>query len=724
MKRVIYRTCTLCEACCGIEVHVEADRIREIRGDPLDPSSQGYICAKAPALADLHEDPDRLRQPMRRRSNGGWERISWRDAFDQAAEGILAVQRAHGKDAAAIYRGEPVTHNLGASLLGPELVAALGTRNHFSANSLDQFPKQLVSHWMYGNGLLLSVPDVDRTDYMLILGANPIISNGSLMTAPGIQNRLRRIRERGGRIVVVDPVRTRTAELADEHHFIRPGTDTFLLAALCHVVLAENRTRLGALEPMAEGFESLEKILSGFVPERVADRTGMSPETIRSIADAFCEAERAVCYGRMGVSTSPFAAAASWLVELLNILTGNLDRPGGAMFPNPPVDVVSIEGQTSRGLFRSRTRGTPEFMGELPAATLADEIQTPGDGQVRALVTLAGNPVLSSPGGRQLDAALEKLDFMVAIDFYLNETTRHAQLILPPVSPLERDHFDLVFQLFAVRNAPRWSPAVFVPPRGTQTDAQIVLQLARRLRAARGLSGRAIAVLHRALLALDPERGLRLVLDLALRTGPMGSLRHPFKGLTLGKLRRHPHGIDLGPMEACLADRLRSTATGKKMTIDLAPQELVDELHRAERSLLDAAPELMLIGRREARTLNSWSHNLPKLVSGRDRCVLHLHTKDAQARGIKDQGVVKLASRVGTLSVVARLSEHVMPGVVTLPHGYGHGREGIRMTLATRHAGVSINDLTDPGEIDPLSGTAILNGVPVSIEPGSAGDNE
>ena len=421
MPRVVYRTCTLCEACCGIEVHVDGGCVTAIAGDQHDPSSQGYICAKAGALKDLHEDPDRLRQPIRRTATG-WEPLSWRDAFAYAAEGILAAQRRHGNDAVAIYLGEPVVHNLGALLFGETLVAALGTKKRFSANSLDQFPKQLVCHWMYGSGLFVSVPDVDRTDYMLILGANPVVSNGSLMTAPGMPARLRRIRERGGRVVVIDPRHTETARLADEHHFIRPGTDPLLLAALIHILFAEGRIRTGRLGAFVDGLAVVEQAVAAFAPEAASERVGIGPETIRAIARAFADAPRAVCYGRMGTNTVPFGTTTSWLIEVLNIITGNLDRPGGAMFANPPVDVIRLQPPTQRGRWRSRTRGTPEFMGELPTATLAEEIETPGDGQIRALVTLAGNPVLSSPAGHRLSDALRTLDHLVSIDFYLNET--------------------------------------------------------------------------------------------------------------------------------------------------------------------------------------------------------------------------------------------------------------------------------------------------------------
>jgi anaerobic selenocysteine-containing dehydrogenase len=713
MERVVHRTCTFCEASCAIRVHLAGGRITGIRGDELDPLSRGYICSKAQALADLHEDPDRLRHPMRRGA-GGWEKISWDRAFDCAADGIARVQRAHGGDAAALYLGEPVTHNLGATLFADSLAGALGTRNRFSASSLDQMPKQLASHWMYGSGYFLSVPDVDRTDHLLIIGANPVVSNGSLLTAPGMRDRLRHIRERGGRVVLIDPRRSETAKEADEHHFIRPGTDPLLLAALVGVLIDGERVRLGELASHVDGLETLRGALGPFTPEAVADRVGIPAQTIRSIAVAFSESRRAVCYGRMGPCVAHFGTCASWLIEVLNLISGNLDRAGGSMFPNPAVDVIRLQPKTQRDRWRSRTRGTPEFMGELPAATLADEIERPGPGQVRALVTLAGNPVLSSPAGHQLSAALAKLEFMLSIDFYRNETTRHANLILPPVGPLERDHFDLVFQLFAVRNVPRWSAAVFRPPPDTRSDAEILLELVRRLQRARGLSGRATGLLYRGLLALGADRATRLALDLALRTGPHGAGLLPWsRGLTLAKLRAAPHGIDLGPMKPCLPERLPR----KSKKIELAPPELIADLARLRESMDRTPPELVLIGRREARSVNSWSHNLPSLVSGRDRCLLEIHPDDAAARGIEDGAPVRVKSRVGSVQVPAHLSDALMPGVVSLPHGYGHRGEGIALGVAAERAGASANDLTDPAEIDPLSGNAVLNGVPVSVEP-------
>jgi anaerobic selenocysteine-containing dehydrogenase len=713
MQRVVYRTCTLCEACCGIEVHLEDERIRAIRGDPRDPLSRGYVCSKAVALRDLHDDPDRLRQPLRRRGSD-WEPIAWPEALDLAAEGILRAQEIHGAGSVATYQGEPVVHNLGALLFSDELVDAVYARTRFSANTLDQIPRQLACHWMYGSGFFVSVPDVDRTDHMLIVGANPIDSNGGLMTAPGIRRRLRAIRERGGRVVVIDPRRTATAECADEHHFIRPGSDGLLLAALVWTIFDEGRVRLRHIEPIADGVDALRRAVARFTPEDVAGATGIEASAIRAIARAFSDAPSAVCYGRMGTSTVRFGTLTSWLIEVLNAITGNLDRPGGAMFPRPAVDVSALRPGTQRGRWHSRTRGVPEFMGELPAASLTDEIETPGQGQIHALVTLAGNPVLSSPAGHRLSDALAKLDFMVSIDFYLNETTRHASVILPPVDPLERSHYDLAFQLFTVRNVARWSPAVFEPPPESRTDAEILLELARRLQATRGFGGRMRALAHRAILGLGTERVARWLLGATLRTGPYGRVL-PWRrnGLSLGRLRRSPHGVDLGPLDRALPERLPS----RSRRIDLAPEDLIADLSRLRRSLDEPPPKLQLIGRREPRSVNSWCHNLPTLMRGRRGCFLLVHPSDADAAGIEDGGRARLSSRAGSIEVTVQTTDAVMPGVVCLPHGHGHGQPGTRLKLAAEHAGVSMNDLTDPAEIDPLSGNAVLSAVPVSIEP-------
>jgi anaerobic selenocysteine-containing dehydrogenase len=713
MTTTRFRTCTLCEAMCGLALEVDGGRVVSIRGDADDPFSRGHICPKGAALADVHADPDRLRQPMRR-TPGGWQPVSWDEALDEAAERLRAVRHAHGRDAVAVYQGNPTVHNFGSMLYAPGFIRALGTRNRFSATSVDQLPHHLAAYWMFGHGLLIPIPDIDRTDFFLVLGANPAVSNGSLMSAPDAAGRIKAIRRRGGTVVVVDPRRTETAALADRHHFIRPGTDALLLLALLHVVFAEGLEKPGRLAEMTDGLDAVRTLAADFPPERAASATGIAAEEIRALARAFAAAPSAVCYGRCGVSTQAFGGLAHWLINLLNLVTGNLDRPGGAMFTRPAVDVVKRSRPGSYGRWTSRVRGLPEYGGELPVATLAEEILTPGEGQVRALVTSAGNPVLSTPNGAQLDRALAGLDFMVSVDFYLNETTRHAHLILPPTSPLEHDHYDLVFYALSVRNAAKYSPALFPAPPGALHDWQIFLGLQRRLE--RGAKAR---LRHAALARMQPH-GL---LDLGLRTGPYGAGFRPFaRGLSLGRLRKHPHGMDLGPLQPALPARL-FTADRK---IHAAPAPLLEDVARLRARLLEgeadagAAAEggfdLLLIGRRQLRSNNSWMHNYPRLMKGRDRCTLLLHPADAAARGIQAGATVRVGSRAGSVEVAAELSEEVMRGVVSLPHGFGHGRAGIGQTVAAAHPGASANDVTDDQLVDALGGNAALNGVPVRVE--------
>lgn len=704
-----FRTCTLCEAMCGLAIEVEDGRVASIRGDADDPFSRGHLCPKAVALQDVQADPDRVRRPLRRTADG-WREVPWDEALDEAAERLRAVQRAHGRDAVAVYQGNPTVHNYGTMLFAPGFIRALGTRNRYSASSVDQLPHQLAAHLMFGHQWLIPVPDLDRTDFLLVLGANPAVSNGSLMSAPDAAGRIRAIRARGGTVVVIDPRRTETAALADRHHFVRPGTDALLLLSLLNVVFAEGLARPGRLAAVTDGLDHVRAAAADATPERAAAVTGIAAEEIRGLARAFAAAPTAACYGRFGVSTQEFGGLAHWLISLLNLVTGNLDRPGGAMFTRPAVDVLAHTGAGSLGRRHSRVRGLPEFGGELPAAALAEEIDTPGPGQVRALVTSAGNPVLSTPNGARLERALAGLEFMVSIDFYVNETTRHAHLILPPTSPLEHEHYDLAFHALAVRDTAKLSPAVLPAPPGALHDWEIFLGLQRRLQ--RGLAAR---VRNAALARLGPL-GL---LDLALRTGPRGPrISPPSAGLSVRRLRKHPHGIDLGPLEPVLPGRLRTP--GRRIVA--APAPMLADLARLRARLLDGAGDaggggfdLLLIGRRQLRSNNSWMHNYPRLMKGRDRCTLLVHPADAAARGIADGARVVLASRTGSVEVPAEVSDGVMRGVVSLPHGFGHTRPGTRVPVAEAHAGASANDVTDETRVDALSGNAAVNGVPVRV---------
>jgi anaerobic selenocysteine-containing dehydrogenase len=699
---------------CGVVIESDARGITTIRGDREDPFSQGHICPKAMGLKDVHEDPDRLRRPMKREGSE-WRTMEWDEAFDEVARRLREVAERHGHDAVAVYQGNPTVHNYGSLLFSPTFVRALRTKSRFSATSVDQLPQMLASLLMFGHQLLLPVPDVDRTQHMLILGANPAVSNGSLMTAPGIARRLEAIRARGGRVVLIDPRRTETAELVDAHHFIKPGSDALLLLALIHVVFDEGRVALGRLGAFTDGLDAVAQLARRFSPERVEGAVGIAAATIRTIARDFAAAERAVCYGRVGICTQDFGGVASWLVNVLNIVTGNFDREGGAMFTHPAVDIVSITAKAHQkghfGRYKSRVRGLPEFGGELPVAVLAEEIDTPGEGQIRALVTSAGNPVLSTPNGARLDRALAGLDLMVSIDFYLNETTRHAHYILPPTFALEHDHYDLVFHALAVRNTAKYSPPLAPRPEHARHDWEIFNELTWRIADSGALAQLKARAQATALARLGP-RGL---LELGLRAGPYGLLsRGPGKGVRLRVLDQSPHGVDLGPLRPSFPERLYT----KGRRIELAPAQLLADVDRLERERLDAAASsagLELIGRRELRTNNSWLHNSARLVKGPPRCTLQMNPADAKARGLATGRLVTVTSRVGSVTVALDVTTDVMPGVVSLPHGWGHGRPGVRMAVAQAHPGASINDLTDEARVDSLSGNASFSGVQVEV---------
>jgi anaerobic selenocysteine-containing dehydrogenase len=697
-----YRACNICEAICGIEITANGEQRLDIRGDKDDPFSRGYICPKAVALQDIYYDKDRLKYPVRRTADG-WQRIGWDEAFDEVAQNLKRIRAKCGRNSIGTYLGNPTVHNYGALLFAPQFLRSLRTRNKFSATSVDQLAHHVSAYLMFGHQLLLPVPDLDRTRYFLILGANPAISNGSLMTAPGMPRRLQEIRERGGKVILIDPRYNETARLADRHLFIRPGTDVLLLLALLHVVFEERLTRLDHLESFTKGVKTVADLVIQFPPERVAATTGIQPNEIRNLAREFASAESAVCYGRIGVSTQEFGGVCQWLINVLNIVTGNLDRPGGAMFTLPAFDPITApESLAARGSFarrHSRVRKLPEFAGEFPVVALAEEILTEGPEQVKALVTYAGNPVLSTPNGRELDRALASLEFMVSVDFYINETTRHAHIILPPTSSLER------------RNTAKFSPALFQPGDDTREDWEILLELQTRMEYD-GLRGRVKRKFMQQF--LGPER----MLDLALRFGPYGAKVNPFsKGLTLRKLKKAVHGIDLGPLKPCLPARLRTT----DKRIDLAPEAIVKDVERVKSKFLDGAlhesnGHLLLIGRRQLRSNNSWLHNSERMVKGKPQCTILMHPTDAAQRQLAKGDKVVVRSRVGSIVVPVEISDEMMQGVVSIPHGWGHDRPGNQMEVAQQHAGESINDLTDTQAIDALCGTAAFNGTLVTID--------
>jgi anaerobic selenocysteine-containing dehydrogenase len=688
--------CNLCEAICGLVFTLDDDRITSVKGDPDDPLSRGHICPKAVALQDVHEDPDRLRRPVRRIGDR-WQEVSWDEALDLVATNLARAVNEHGRDALAIYLGNPNVHSLGSMTHGTAMVKSFRTRNKYSATSVDQLPAQLLAFLMYGHQLLLPVPDIDRTDLFLVLGANPMASNGSLMTVPDFPARLRELKRRGGRMVVVDPRRTETAKAAHEHHFVRPGTDAFVLLAMLQVLFAEGLT---TPPTYVDGLDAVRAAVEPFTPERAEAASGIAADDVRRLARELAAATSAAVYGRVGVSTQEFGLVATWAVQLLNLVTGNLDRPGGVMLTRPAVDAVGrgFIGRGHHDVWRSRVRDLPEFAGELPVATLADEIRTPGEGQVRALLTLSGNPVSSTPDGAGLAEAIRTLDFVAAVDFYVNETTRLADVILPPTGALERDHYDLVFHTLAVRNTARFTPALFEKPAGTMHDweiyREIVLRTQRLLTSPKPRKARLVQA---ARMRVSPTR----TIDLLLRTAT--------PRLSVRRLRRGP--VDLGPLEPCLPGRLQ-TEDGR---IHAAPQRVLDDVARLDAVTL--APEgLLLVGRRHQRDNNSWMHNTPRLTRGKARHQLYMHPADLAERAITDGSLVRVASAVGTVEIEVQASDDMMPGVVSLPHGYGHRRPGVRMRQAVELPGASMNDLTDPAVLD-ASGNAVLSGVPVTVTP-------
>ena len=708
MQQTRYLVCNFCDATCGLEVVCSGDKIVSIKGDKENPFSRGHNCAKAQAHKDLYNDPDRLRHPVRRAGNG-WEQISWDEALDEAGGRLAEIQSMYGNDALAFYWGDPVAHNYATQLMLLPFIKNLKTKNVYSVNSVDALPKMFVSYLLYGNQGAIPVPDIHRTDFLLIVGANPLVSNGGIMTVSDVKKHFRELRERGGRIVVVDPRRNETAAAADAHFFIVPGTDALFLLSMLHTLFSEvlfSRTKV--LECI-DGLDDLRELVKPFSPERVAERVGIDAADIRQLTRDFVSSPTAICYGRMGTSTQEFGSTATWLMDVLNIATGNFDRPGGTMFTTPAVDLARLakllRETGSFNNWSSRVGNLPEFNGELPVAALAEEIETPGAGQVKGLVTLAGNIFVSRPNSNRLLRALEKLEYIACIDFYINETTRHANIILPPVSTLEEDHFELLFYTLAVRNTVNYSSAVLPKPAGAKEDWEILLDLWAAINKHRGGVAAATGRLMRSLIRTFPPHKQ---LNLLLRLGP--------HSLSLNKLKQNPHGLDLGP----LVPRLEKVLGTRDMRIHLLPEPFVREVEKLKQRL-ESAPdikqgELLLIGRRSLRGLNSWLHNCPSANRGSIRCTLLMHPNDAGARDLQDGRNVIVSTQKGTVEVKLEVSDDMMPGVVSLPHGWGHDLPGVKLSVAGERPGVNVNLLTDDERIDEASGTSVLYGVPVTVE--------
>ncbi|HEU4415882.1 MAG TPA: molybdopterin-dependent oxidoreductase [Candidatus Angelobacter sp.] len=732
-ETVHYRICPFCEACCGLEVTVANGEVQRIQGYKADVFSGGYLCPKGVALKDLHYDPDRLRTPLIKR-DGRFVEATWDEAFAEIDRRLPPLMASHGHDSVALVLGNPVVHKAGLLLYASRLGRALQSRNVFSASTLDQMPKQLSSGLMFGDWLSIAVPDIERSDFLLILGANPMVSNGSLWTVPNFRDKAKALRARGGRIVVVDPRRTETARAADEHIFIRPGGDVFLLLGMAQAMFAENLVKLGPLAPHVAGLEELEAAVAEFEPEKMAPRCGIAADSIRGLARSLCGAERGVVYGRIGTCTQEYGTLCSWLVDVLNILSGHFDQPGGAMFAKAAAFQGNTMGKpgTGKGIVtgrrKSRVSGAPEVFGEFPMGCLAEEIETPGDGQIKALISLASNPALSSPHGSRLSAALKQLDFMVSVDIYLNETTRHADVILPGTSPLEDMHYDVAFPQISYRNHARYSGPVMPRAKDQPDEWEVLLRLiaivqgkgaaaeTRQLddelliedlqRIAGPLAGRVFdAVQHLA--------GVERLLELALRSGPYGDqFGAKPDGLNLEKVKAADGGLDLGPLTSRIPEVLR-TPSGK---IELAPQMLIADLKRASNDLARKTPELVIVGRRQLHSNNSWMHNLPVLAKSLEHAAL-VNPADAARLGLEDGGRARIGQGNRGVEVEVMVTDEMMPGVVSLPHGWGHGQDGSRMEVAAANPGANLNQLMDENHRDPLSGNSVLSGVEVQMEP-------
>jgi anaerobic selenocysteine-containing dehydrogenase len=730
-----YRICPLCEACCGLEIRMADGKVSSIRGAESDPFSKGFICPKGVAIKDLHEDPDRLRKPLIKR-DGVFVEASWDEAFDEIERRLPPLIAEHGKDAVGLSLGNPSSHKYGLILYVTRLIKALGSHSTFSASTLDQMPKQLSSGLMFGHWLSIPVPDIERCDFLLMLGANPMASNGSLWTVPDFRGKAKAMRARGGKLVVIDPRRTETAEIADAHHFIRPGADAYLLLGMVHTLFDENLVKLGRLAEHVNGVDEVQAVVKDFAPERVAERCGIDAATIRELARTLARTERAAVYGRIGTCVQEFGTLNSWLVDVLNALTGHLDQPGGAMFTKAAAFAANTAGKpgTGRGIitgrWKSRVSGKPEVYGEIPMNCMAEEMETPGPGQVKALITVASNPVLSAPNGPRLAAALDKLDFMVSMDIYLNETTRHADVILPGVSPLEDSHYDVPFPMFSHRNHARFSHAVLPMPAGRPPEWQTLLRL---IAIVRGLGARAdVLALDDELLADDVRkqagphadaviaalagrRGPERLLDLSLRTGPYGDMfgQKP-DGLSLDKVMAATSGIDLGALTPRIPEVLR-TPSGK---IELAPAQVVADVQRAAGQLDNAAGDMVIIGRRHVRSNNSWMHNLPLLAKGPNRCTALVHPDDARRLGLENGASARITGRSGQPIVAqVEVSDEMMPGVISVPHGWGHDLPDAKLKVAGERPGANLNAVLDESLIDPLSGNAVLGGVSVNVVP-------
>jgi len=720
MSNTHFRTCHLCETMCGIAVEYEADQILSIKGDVYDVLSRGNICPKATGLQDVHTDPDRLKKPLKK-VDGKWIEVSWKDAFEEVGSRLAEIQRRDGMNAVASYEGRSTAHNLGCLLMVDPLRRFVGTENIYTASTVDQQPHNFVWYFMLGHQFMATIPDIDRTDYYLMLGTNPKVTNGAQMaTGANTYKKLQAIRKRGGKVLLIDPRRSETAPYCDEHHFIKPATDALLLIGLIKTVFAKGLATPGRLKNSITGWDKIEPMVSEFDLEQIAVATGIAAADIERIAVEFASAKSAVCYGRTGLSMQEFGGLCNWLMQVLNVVTGNMDEPGGMMFPKTAIDTFSVleSVKGNYGRYHSRVSGRPEFADELPVSVLAEEMLTPGKGRIRGLIAIAGTPALAMPNGKLLEEALDQLEFMVSIDPYLNETSRHADIILPAVGPFEKSHYDLFYHTYDTINWAKYSPVLFKPEAPGLTDYEIIGEVLRQIvvkRANNPLKKLFAQSLGWLLLkTITPE----LIIDLGLRFGPYGKGLNPFKeGLSLKKLKENPHGVFISKLQRSLPEGLFT----KDKKLHLAPEILLSDLPRLKQRWLSGEPEkpsefdLLIVSRNTNRTLG-WMHNSLRLVKGKETCTLLIHPDDASQRKIIDNTYVTVSSVTGSIEVLVKISDVMMPGVVSMPHLWGHTRPGTRLSVANAHPGASLNDITNEKVMDELTGNAVVHGVPVKVE--------
>ena len=696
-NKIHYRTCNLCEAMCGLKITYKEKKVISIVGDKKDPLSKGYICPKSQALKDLYEDSDRLKTPIKRVENG-WEKISWIEAFEEVEHQIKKIQEKYGNDAVATYQGNPNVHNLGSMLYGGPFLKSLKTKQKYSATSADQLPHHIASLKMFGHQMLIPIPDIERTDYLLILGANPGASNGSLLTAPGFSQKIKNIQKRGGEVINIDPRYTETSKISSNHFFINPGKDALLLLSLLYVIFEQGIDEKTHLSSHLKGLEEIKEIIKKYPPQKTAAIIGIDSLEIQKIAKNFMNSKTAVCYGRMGVSTQEFGGICQWLINVINIVTNNMDKAGGAMFTEAAIDLVFMTGMQGKvgnfDRYRSRVHDLPEYSGELPVATLADEMIVEGEGQIKMLICTAGNPVLSTPNGKKLEKALEGLDFMVSIDIYLNETSKYANIILPTTNGLETLHYDLVFHQLAIRNTAKLSEVLFEKDENQKHDWQILNELTERITGKKN--------------PLTPE----MMLDNMFKFSS-----YKAANLSVKKLKENPSGIDLGALQPLLTKRIFT----QDKKINISPKFFIDDLKRLDKELFNTNGEdktnypFALIGRRHLRNNNSWMHNSKLLMKGKNRCTVLMCPKDANNLSITNHQKIRITSNVGSIELPVEISDEMKEGVLSIPHGFGHNRQGTKIKLAEENAGESINDLTDDYNIDKLTGNVNFSGTRVKV---------